>query len=84
MAEAKTKVKRKGARGEPLFITKAQIAHHMGEADPSTIDRWVEDGTFPPPHSRPGERTTVWLRAHFTHYVEHRRWPAEAWPAAAG
>jgi hypothetical protein len=76
----KTKKTRKGVRGEPLFLTKNQLAYHMGEADPGTIDRWVEDGTVPPPHSRPGERTQLWRRDHFNAFVATGRWPAEAWP----
>jgi predicted DNA-binding transcriptional regulator AlpA len=76
--KAKTPSKRKGARGETDFITKSQLAHAMGEVDPATIDEWVAAGTFPPPHSRPGERTTVWRRSYYTFYLENGYWPPES------
>ncbi len=71
-------VNRKGAKGDPLFITKSQLAHAMGNVAPATLDDWVKEGTFPPPHSRPGERTAVWLKRHFDAYVASGRWPEEA------
>jgi predicted DNA-binding transcriptional regulator AlpA len=60
-----------------LFITKPQLAHALG-VDAKTIDDWVAAGTFPPPHSMPGERTVLWRRDYFEHYVEKREWPRAA------
>lgn len=75
---------RKGARNQPvLFITKPQLAQALG-VEPSTIDDWVRDGKFPPPHSRIGERTALWRRDHFDHFVEHRRWPRAAYYDSGG
>lgn len=74
--------KKRGPRKkpEPLFITKTEIAAHMGIGNLGTIDGWIAEGSFPPPHSRPGERFAVWLRKHWASYVETGSWPASAWP----
>jgi hypothetical protein len=61
-----------------LFITKSEIGRALGVKDLRTIDAWIASGTFPPPHSRPGERFAVWLRKHWLVYVETGRWPEEA------
>jgi hypothetical protein len=65
---------------EPLFITKTEIAAHMGIGNIGTIDAWIAEGTFPPPHGRPGRRFAIWLRKHWDAYVETGEWPREAWP----
>lgn len=72
----KTKAER---LGRPRFITKAQLAHELGQVDPRTIDLWVREKTVPPPHSRLGERTELWLREYFETFVETGRWPEEAY-----
>ena len=74
----KAKAPRKSVRGEPIFITKSELAHHLGHVATSTIDGWVRNGTIPPPHSRLGERSAIWLREHFREYVETGRWPESA------
>lgn len=79
----KTKSKRgprKARVAEPLFITKTEMAQHLGVGDINTIDTWIANGSFPPPHSRPGERFAVWLRKHWNSYVETGAWPKEAYP----
>lgn len=76
----KSGVRRRSA-APPIFITKSELARTCGPVDTATIDRWVRDGTFPPPHSRPGERTALWLRKHFDQFVETGRWPEEAYPS---
>ena len=43
-------------------MTKSQLAYAMGEVDTRTIDRWVSEGTVPPPHSWPGQNTAPWPR----------------------
>lgn len=69
---------RKGAAQEPvIFITKSQLAKAIG-VEPSTLDDWIREGTVPPPHSRLGKKTTLWLRSHFDAFVRDRRWPREA------
>ena len=65
---------------EPDFITKCELAQHLGCAV-GTIDKWIEEGTVPPPHSKPGERHPVWLRKHYVAYRDTRRWPKEAHPS---
>ena len=77
-AKAKGGTRRRGVRGEPVFMTKSQLAHEMGQVDTQTIDRWIAAGTVPPPHSRPGESTALWRRSDFEHYVATGRWPKEA------
>lgn len=82
-ANGEATVKRKRGprkRVEPLFITKTEIAQHMGLGDLGTLDTWIVNRTFPPPHSQPGERYAVWLRKHWLRYVETGEWPGEAWP----
>lgn len=70
---------RKGASEEPVvFITKSQLAKAIG-VDPSTIDDWIREGMIPPPHSRPGSKTALWLRIHFDAFIRDRRWPEEAY-----
>jgi predicted DNA-binding transcriptional regulator AlpA len=71
-----------GRASSPLFITKREIVRHIPGVDSTTIDAWVAKGTFPPPHSRPGERTAVWLRRHFDFYVARGYWPDEAFLVA--
>jgi hypothetical protein len=71
--------RRKGVRKlESLFMTKSELAFELGNADPKTIDKWVEEGSIPPPHDTPGQRTAIWLRRYFNAYVETGRWPDEA------
>lgn len=65
---------------EPVFLTKVELATHLGCAV-RTVDRWIAAGTVPPPHSRPGPQTALWLRRHFTQYVETGAWPKEAYVA---
>jgi hypothetical protein len=67
-------------RPAPIFIKKSEIAALMDVADTKTIDSWVANGAFPPPHSRPGARHAVWLRKHWEVYVETGEWPRAAWP----
>ena len=79
-----TETKGRGKRGpakrvDPVFITKTEIAQHLGVGDMTTLDIWVANGDFPPPHSRPGRRFAVWLRRHWDHYVADGEWPKEAW-----
>lgn len=76
---AKAKSRHRGVRGEPVLMTKSQLAFAMGEVDTQTIDRWVAARTVPPPHSRPGENTALWLRSDFEHYVRTGAWPKEAY-----
>jgi predicted DNA-binding transcriptional regulator AlpA len=72
----------KGRRkAEPIFITKSEMARALG-IHPGTITRWIGKGEFPPPHSRPGERTSLWLRSHFEAYVRDGRWPEKAYAPA--
>lgn len=62
----------------PIFISKSELAIHLG-CSGQAIEAWIELGRLPPPHSRPGERHTIWLREHFDQYVKTRRWPKEAY-----
>lgn len=73
----KTKPQRKSP-AQPEFITKTEIALHLGVSDLSTIDAWVREGSIPRPHSRPGVRFAVWRRKHWNAYVETGSWPSEA------
>jgi hypothetical protein len=77
-----TETKRRGPRkkADPLFITKTEIATHMGLGNLTTINDWIAAGTFPPPHSQPGERYAVWLRRHWQAYVDTGSWPDAAFP----
>jgi predicted DNA-binding transcriptional regulator AlpA len=63
---------------EPDFITKVELAHHMGCAV-STIDNWVKEGTIPSPYASPGTRHQVWLRKHYKHFRDTGTWPREAY-----
>lgn len=79
------KAKEKRHRGpskkaDPVFVTKAEIAQMMGVGSTKTIDSWVAQGNFPPPHSRPGKLHAVWLRKHWLYYVENGEWPDECFP----
>lgn len=65
-----------------VFVTKSEIAQALS-VHPGTIDRWIARGDFPPPHSRPGRCTALWLRAHFDAYVTQGRWPEAAFPSPA-
>jgi hypothetical protein len=81
--EAKLKRREKKTKpGDPaaVFITKSEIAMHLGGASMNTIHRSIAAGDFPPPHSRPGRRFPIWLRKHWQAYVDTGRWPREAFP----
>ena len=79
----KTKAKGKAdAKKSPLFITKTELAAHLG-CHIESIERWVAAGTIPPPHSRPGVGHTIWLRRHFDAYVESGEWPRDAYVTPA-
>jgi predicted DNA-binding transcriptional regulator AlpA len=83
MGEAKAKTTNtRGPRKkrDPIFITKSEIAQLMSVADTKTIDSWVAQRRFPPPHSQPGVRLAVWLRRHWNAYVETGKWPLESFP----
>jgi hypothetical protein len=77
-----TEKRKRGPRKkpDPIFITKTEIATHMGLGNLTTIDDWIVNETFPPPHSRPGERYAVWLRKYWQTYVETGSWPPAAFP----
>lgn len=77
MGAKTTKQRGPKTRVEPVFISKTEIAAHLG-CDTKTIDEWIKEGTVPRPHSRPGERFAVWRRAHWNTYVETGSWPSEA------
>lgn len=62
---------------EPDFITKTELAHHLG-CHISTLTDWIEDGSIPPPHSRPGDKHPIWLRRHYKEFVRTGKWPREA------
>jgi hypothetical protein len=66
----------------PIFITKTELAKHLG-CHITSIDRWIVDGTIPPPHSRPGHGHAVWLRRHFNAYVDTSEWPKDAYSVPA-
>lgn len=82
MSTETNKRKTRGPRkkAESVFITKSEIAQMMSVGNTKTIDSWIAQGTFPPPHSRPGPLHTVWLRKHWQVYVETGMWPKEAFP----
>ncbi len=67
---------------EPIFINKIELAHHL-QCHVNSIDGWVANGTIPPPHSCPGVKHALWLRRHFTAFVESGVWPGEAWTTPA-
>ena len=81
---SETARKARGSRrvAEPLFVTKTEIAAHLGVGNLATIDEWIREGSFPPPHSRPGQRFAVWLRKHWNAYVDSGVWPSAAFPGA--
>jgi uncharacterized protein YeaC (DUF1315 family) len=81
-ANTRKKRKHRNVSGQSVFMTKSQLAFAMGEVDTQTVDQWIARGTVPPPHSRPGSNTALWLREHFDHYVETGRWPKEAFRGA--
>jgi hypothetical protein len=62
----------------PIFISKSELAIHL-RCTPRSIEDWVELGRFPPPHSRPGDRHTIWLKVYFDEYVRTGRWPKAAY-----
>lgn len=66
----------------PDFITKSELANHLG-CDIHTIDKWIISGTISPPHARMGKRHAVWLRRHYNAFVKNGSWPAEAYPHLA-
>lgn len=80
MSTAERRTRGPSRREEPVFVTKAGIAHMMGVGSTKTIDSWIAQGTFPPPHSRPGKSHAVWLRKHWLVYIETGRWPPESFP----
>ena len=65
--------------GEPDFISKGELAFHLG-CKTRVIDEWIAKGAFPPPRARPGERHAIWLRRHYRAYRDTGEWPKEAWP----
>lgn len=62
---------------EPDFIGKTELAHHF-QCHVNTINRWIADGTIPPPHCRPGDKHPIWLRKHYEAFRKTREWPREA------
>jgi predicted DNA-binding transcriptional regulator AlpA len=85
MGEAKAKTTNNRGRGpgkkhDPLFISKSEIAQLLGVADTKTIDSWVALRRFPPPHSQPGPRHSLWLRKHWQVYVDTGEWPPASFP----
>ncbi len=73
---------RKTRRPEPDFIDKSELAIHFG-CSTRTLEDWIELNQFPPPHSRPGQRHAIWLRAHYEAYRQNRRWPKEAYHSSS-
>jgi hypothetical protein len=59
------------------FIGKFELAYQL-QCAVESITEWIAGGRIPPPHSRPGEKHPVWLRAHYDHFKAHRAWPREA------
>lgn len=79
--EPGTKRRPRAARDRPPdFMTASELAHHLGYVDTKTLDRWIADGTIPPPRARLGERTRLWLRKHYTEFRDTGAWPRDAWP----
>jgi hypothetical protein len=78
-AEAPKKKRPRGT-GSPTFMNKSEIANELSVTT-EAIDKWIAAGTFPPPHSRPGKHTSLWLRSHYQHFVKHREWPRAAYPS---
>jgi predicted DNA-binding transcriptional regulator AlpA len=73
-----------GARREPpAFIRAGDLAWHLG-CDTQTLHRWVDEGIVPPPHSRLGPNSTLWLRRHFDAFVATGRWPEESFKGRVG
>lgn len=70
-------------RGPSLFVTSADLAHHM-KCSRVTLKRWIADGVVPRPHSCPGERHSLWKREHWEAFVASGRWPDAAWNIWAG
>jgi hypothetical protein len=79
-----TKKQTSGAKvkDQRIFITKAELATHIG-CHINTIDRWIAKGTIPPPHSRPGYGHAIWLRKHFNVYADSGEWPQDAFRIAS-
>jgi predicted DNA-binding transcriptional regulator AlpA len=67
-----------GKKTPAVFVTKSALAQMMGVGDTKTIDAWIAQERFPPPHSQPGVRHAVWLRKHWETYVETGQWPKSA------
>jgi hypothetical protein len=79
-----TRTRGPSKRVEPAFINKSEIVQHLGLGCPSTINDWIADGTWPPPHSEPGRKYSVWRRPDWNHYVSTGSWPRSAWPERKG
>lgn len=80
MSISETKRRGPAKEPDPIFITKSEMARMMSVGNTSTIDRWVANGTIPPPHSRPGKSHSLWLRKHWLVFVETGKWPNVAFP----
>jgi predicted DNA-binding transcriptional regulator AlpA len=63
----------------PDFICKTELATHLG-CDIHTINKWVIEGTIPPPHAKLGKRYVVWLRRHYREFLRTGQWPSESYP----
>ncbi len=72
----------KRLKPQPMFVSKTEIATHLCVSGSATIDTWIVEGRFPPPHSQPGKRHSLWLRRHWDAYVATGSWPREAFPHA--
>jgi hypothetical protein len=62
---------------EADFVTKAELAHHIG-CHVNTINRWIRMGTIPGPHCRPGGKHPIWLRKHYEAFRRTGEWPPES------
>lgn len=73
----------KKSKGESVFLNKTELARHLC-CSGVTLDKFIARGTVPPPHSRPGPKSALWVRRHFEVYVMTGRWPDEAFTGPAG
>jgi hypothetical protein len=73
--------KQKRPRGttSQTFIGLSELAYELHTTTP-TLNRWVLEGRVPPPHSRPGKHSALWLRKHYQHFVNHKECPQAAYP----
>lgn len=62
---------------EPDFINRIELAHHL-QCSTDALDDFIENGTVPRPHARPGERHAIWRRDHYLIFKETGHWPREA------